>query len=130
MGVFGGLFVVFGVAALVLAAVGLYGVMAFNVRRRWRELGLRMTLGAKPGDVRMLILRQGASQLGTGLRVGLVLGIGLARLVEGFLYGVDPWDPVAMTSVLGSTIGVGLAACLIPARGATRRSPAAAIRHE
>ena len=116
VGVFGGLFVVFGFAALVLAAVGLYGVMAFNVTRRWREFGLRMTLGAEPGDVRKLILRQGASQLGAGLVMGLALGIGLARLVEGFLYGLDPWDPVAMAIVLGSTIAVGVAACLIPAR--------------
>jgi predicted permease len=127
--VFGSLFAVFGLAALVLAATGLYGVMAFDVGRRIPEFGLRMSLGAGTIDLLRLILRQSMFQLGTGLAAGLALGWGLSVLVEGLFYGIDAGDPMPYIAVALIMALVGFAASLVPARQAIRVEPASALRY-
>ncbi len=129
-GVFGTLFTIMGLVALLLAAIGLYGVMSFSVSRRTREMGVRMALGAEPGDVVLLVMKQGAGQLAIGLAVGLVGALAVSGLLAGFLFGVSPRDPVtfgAIVVVLGLT---GLLASWVPARRATRVDPVEALRYE
>lgn len=127
--VFGTLFVIFGLAALLLSEIGLYGVMAFSISRRTHEFGLRMTLGAQAADVMKLILKQGLTQLALGLFLGIGLRLGLSRAVEGIFYGVNAWDPVAYTSVAAAMVATSVLACLVPARRATRVDPAVALRY-
>ncbi len=128
--VFGTLFIVFGVAALFLASVGLYGVLAFSVSRRIQEMGLRMALGAKEKDVIRLVLREGAVQLGIGLAFGLGLALAVSRVVTLIMYDVEPRDPTVFGAIV-ITIGlVGITASLIPALRATRVDPIVALRYE
>jgi putative ABC transport system permease protein len=127
--VFGSLFAVFGLASLLLAGTGLYGVMAFDVSRRIPEFGLRMSLGAGKIDLIRLILKQGSFQLGIGLTAGLALGWGLSVLVEGLFYGVHSGDPTTYIAIASVMALVGVAACLIPARQAIRVEPASALRY-
>jgi putative ABC transport system permease protein len=127
--VFGSLFAIFGLAALLLAGTGLYGVMAFDVSRRVPEFGLRMSLGARRIDLLHLILKQGLFQLGIGLTAGLALGWGLSVLVEGIFYGVQSGDPIAYLAIALVMALVGVVACLVPARQATRVEPASALRY-
>jgi predicted permease len=128
--VFGVLFMIMGAVALVLAAVGLYGVMAFNVARRTREMGVRMALGAQPRDVVRLIMRQGLIQLG----IGLVLGSGLAFLLSKglkiILFQVSFMDPVVVGLTFAVLIAAALVATLVPAFRATRVDPMVALRYE
>ncbi len=128
-GLFGTLFTLFGVVALFLAAVGLYGVMAFSVSQRRQELGVRMALGASPGDVLGLVMRKGVLQLVVGGGVGLALGWLMARPLAMVLYGVDPADPLVYGVIALTLIGTGLLASLIPARAATRADPLSALRN-
>ena len=128
-GVFGTLFMVFGGAALFLATVGLYGVMAFSVGRRTHEVGIRLALGARPGQVVGLMFRQGAWQLGAGLLLGLGLALGLSRALVIVLFRVEPWDLSVFAAVATVLAASGLAACLLPARRASRVDPAAALHH-
>ena len=128
--VFGALFGVMGIVALVLAAVGLYGVMSFNVARRTREMGVRMALGAQPADVIRMVLKQGAVQLVVGLLLGSVLAFLLSLGLKMLLFQVSVFDPL----VIGGTVLV-LSACaflasLVPARRATRVDPMVALRYE
>jgi putative ABC transport system permease protein len=127
-GTFGTLFSAFGVAALFLAAIGLYGVMSFSVSRRTQEMGVRLALGAGPGDVLRLVLRQGLVQLGVGLAIGLVLALVLARGLQVMLFGVGTADPTVLAAVVAVLVVSGVAACLIPARRATRVDPMTAMR--
>jgi predicted permease len=127
-GTFGTLFSAFGVAALFLAAIGLYGVMAFSVGRRAQEMGVRLALGASPGDVLRLVLKQGLIQLGVGLGIGLVLALPLARGLQVVLFGVGPADPLVLGAVALVLALSGVLACLIPARRATRVDPMTAMR--
>ncbi len=128
--VFGSLFVIFGVAALLLAGIGLYGVMSFSVRRRTAELGLRRTFGAQTLDLLSLICMQGLYQLSVGMFIGIGLGLGISKLVEGLLYGVGPWSPLAIAVVMATMLATGVVACLVPAFRAVRVAPAEALRHE
>jgi predicted permease len=128
--VFGGLFMVFGFVALFLASVGLYAVMAFSVRRRTQEVGVRMALGAERRDVLRLILRQGMTQLAAGSFLGLGLAWWLARTLRTILFQVDPSDPLTFTAILASLVLTGLLATIVPARRATRVDPALALRYE
>jgi putative ABC transport system permease protein len=126
--VFGGLFAVFGLGALFLAAVGLYGVMSFSVKQRTHEVGIRMALGAKSGNVLGMVLRQGAVQVVVGLIVGLGLGALLSRgLREGFTL-VEPWDPSVFIGISLVLLATGFLATLLPARRATRVDPVEALR--
>src|SRR3954447_26055803 len=120
----------FGVLALVLAAVGIYGVMSHVVAGRTREIGLRMALGAQLSDVQKLILKQGMLLAGIGSIAGLLLAFGGARLMKSLLYGVSASDPITFTCVALLLLGIALLACWIPARRASRVQPMIALRAE
>ena len=120
----------FGVLALILAAVGIYGVMSHVVAGRTREIGLRMALGAQFADVQRLILRQGMLLAAIGSGVGLIIAFGGARLMKSLLYGVSASDPLTFSFVAMVLLGVALLACWIPARRATRIDPMIALRAE
>ncbi|HVE80245.1 MAG TPA: FtsX-like permease family protein, partial [Gemmatimonadaceae bacterium] len=128
--VFGTIFMIFGVVALFLAGVGLYGVMAFSVSRRTREVGVRMALGAQGRDVVSLIFRQGLGQIAVGMLFGLALAAGLSRFLQLILFDVRPRDPAIFTGVVLVLTAVGALACLVPARRATRVDPMVALRAE
>jgi predicted permease len=121
---------VFGLLALVLAGVGLYGVIAYGVRQRTREIGIRLALGARPEDVGRMILGQGAKLALVGVGIGLAASLGAARLVRSLLFGVGTTDPVTFVVVTALLVGVALLACYVPARRAMRVNPIDALRHE
>jgi putative ABC transport system permease protein len=127
---FGTLFMSFGVAALILATIGLYGVMSFSAQNRTREIGIRMALGAGARSVLALILRFGAIQLGVGLLLGVALAAFLSRALGMLLVGVDPWDPAIFGIVLLTLAATGILASFIPARRATRVDPVDALTYE
>ncbi|HXI21614.1 MAG TPA: FtsX-like permease family protein, partial [Gemmatimonadales bacterium] len=116
--------------ALVLAIVGVYGVMAHSVARRVRELGIRIALGARPADVLRLIAGYGLRLALSGIGLGLLLALGLAPLLQSLLFGVRPLDPVTFAVVTLSVLGVVLVAGLVPARRATRVDPMRTLREE
>jgi putative ABC transport system permease protein len=120
----------FGIAALLLACVGLYGVMAFSVSRRTGEIGVRIALGAQRNGVLSLILRDGVTQLAIGMVIGLATAVMLSRLIAGVLFQLEPTDPVTIAEVVLTLSATGIAACLIPARLATRVDPVEALRVE
>jgi ABC-type antimicrobial peptide transport system permease subunit len=120
----------FGVLALVLAAIGIYGVMSYVVAGRTREIGLRMALGGQLRQVRHLILRQGMMLAGSGLILGLAVVFVLARFLTSMLYGVSPSDPVTFVGISFLLAMVALLACYLPARRAARIDPMIAIREE
>ncbi|HSG48757.1 MAG TPA: FtsX-like permease family protein, partial [Longimicrobiales bacterium] len=128
--VFGTLFLVFGLAALFLASVGLYGVMSFSVTQRTGEMGIRMALGAQGGQVLRMILRQGLRQILIGVAVGSLLAIVVARGLAFLLYQVEPWDPGTFTAVLVLLALTGMGASLVPALRATRVDPGVALRND
>ena len=128
--VFGTMFMIFGFVALFLASVGLYAVMAFSVNRRTREVGIRMALGAQSGDVVRMVFGQGLLQLGIGMAAGLALATGISQLLRIILFQVQPRDPLIFGGVAATLIGVGLLACFLPARRATRVDPLVALRAE
>lgn len=125
-----GLSVSFGVLAALLAAIGIYGVLAYLVVQRTREIGIRMALGAKGGDVRKLILGEIAFMAGAGIVVGLPLAFGLAKLAEGLLYGVHAYDPAVFITDVLLILAVAVVAWSVPAWRATRVDPMVALRHE
>jgi ABC-type antimicrobial peptide transport system permease subunit len=126
------LFSIFGGVAVVLAAVGIYGVMSFAVSGRTQEFGVRMALGANTPRILQMVVRQGAVQLAIGLAVGLSLAFGLAVLaadgIRNLLFGVTGRDPVIYASVAGLVSLVALVATLVPARRATRVDPMVVLR--
>ncbi|MEP7116927.1 MAG: ABC transporter permease [Acidobacteriota bacterium] len=126
--VFGTLFTVFGAAALFLATVGLYGVMAFSVSRRTPEIGVRMAVGADSGDVMRMVLTQGAWQVGLGIGAGLGVAVLLSRAMQSMFFQVGPYDPRAFAIVAGLLLVIGLAAAFVPARRAARVDPMTALR--
>jgi hypothetical protein len=124
------LFSVFGGLALALATVGVYGVKAYSVARRTREIGIRMALGAQRGNVQWMILREGALMLTSGLLLGVLLAAVTGKLISGMLYNVGALDPVAFTISPIVLAAAALLATWLPARRATRISPMAALRVE
>jgi putative ABC transport system permease protein len=128
--VFATMFIVFGLVALALSAIGLYAVMTFSVSRRAREMGIRLALGATAGSVLGLILRQGARQTSIGMAIGFLAGLLLVRAIAAALFGVRPGDPLVLLAVAGVLGGSAAIACLVPARRATRVDPVVALRSE
>ena len=120
----------FGVLATLLAVIGLYGVMAYTVARRTREIGVRMALGAVQGDVVWLVMREVLALVGTGIVLGLVAAWGLGRLISSQLYGVTASDPLTIAGAAGLLLFVALLAGYLPARRATRVNPVLALRYE
>jgi ABC-type antimicrobial peptide transport system permease subunit len=117
-------------AAVLLAAVGLYGSMSYTVGQRMREIGVRMALGAVPGDVRRLVLGQGLRLAVIGSVAGIAIGVGLGRLLEDHLYGVTPVDVVSFAVSVAVLSAVALAASWVPARRAARVDPVHVLRME
>jgi putative ABC transport system permease protein len=127
---FASLFVIFGGVGLVLSAFGLYAVMAYSVMQRTQEIGVRMALGADAGQVSWLVLRRGLAQLGAGLAIGLGSALVLTRVLRALIVQVTPADPATFAGVTILLALVAIAACLIPARHATRIDPLLALRSE
>jgi predicted permease len=125
-----GLAGLFGMVALLLAAVGLYGVTAYTVAQRTGEIGIRMALGADHAKVIQLVLRGAFQRVLVGLALGLPLAVGAGRLIAAQLYGVSFWDPLALTVAAGSLTICAFLAALIPARRAASISPMSALRNE
>lgn len=119
-----------GILALVLASVGVYGVMAYSVTQRTRELGIRMALGAQGSQVLQLVLRQGMLLAAIGLVIGLIAAFGSTRLASTLLYGVNPSDPLIFTGVTVLLAAAAFAACYFPARRALKIDPVVALRFE
>jgi len=128
--VFGSLFLAFGFAALFLATVGLYGVMAFSVSRRTQEIGVRMAMGAGARDVLLMIVRQGLWQIITGIALGAGLGIALGSAMSLLLFRVSPYDPIILAGIALVLTGTALVACLVPARRAAAVDPMVALRYQ
>ena len=116
--------------ALILGVVGLYGVVAYSVSRRTREIGVRMALGAERRGVVLMIVRQAARMVTLGVVVGLLASLGVSRLMASMLFGVNSYDPLTFVAVAVILAAVALAACYIPARRAARVDPMVALRYE
>jgi predicted permease len=119
-----------GVQALLLAAIGIYGVVSFSVAQRTREIGIRVAIGATPAQVLRLIMSQGFALSVLGVVVGAALALASSRILVGMLYGVAPRDPLTLAAVAGSLMAVAIMACWVPARRALRIDPTTALRYE
>jgi putative ABC transport system permease protein len=127
---FGRLMGAFAVQALLLACLGVYGVLAYGVSRRTHEIGVRLALGARPLDVIRLVVRHGAGMAAAGTAVGLLLAVALGRSIQGILFGVDVWEPLPLLATAGVLACVVLLASALPARRAAVVDPVAALRAE
>jgi ABC-type antimicrobial peptide transport system permease subunit len=122
------LLVAFGAVATVLSLLGIYGVMAYSVSQRTREIGIRMAIGASQIDVSRMVMRRGVLLTSAGVVLGIVVSLGLTRFIRSQLFGVQPSDPVTMSSVIVVMMMVALAAAYLPARRAARVDPIVALR--
>jgi ABC-type transport system, involved in lipoprotein release, permease component len=121
---------IFAGIAVLLAVVGIYGVMSYLVNERTHEFGIRLALGALPSDVLSLVGKLGLRLTLIGVAIGILLAVGLTRLIADFLVDVKPTDPITYVVVSVLLIGVGLLACYLPARRATKVDPMVALRYE
>jgi len=124
------LVLLFGMTALLLAAIGVYGVVSHSVAQRTNEIGIRMALGATRADVWRLIARHGLGPVAAGLVAGLLGAAAVAQLVRGFLFGVSEMDPATFGAVAGVLLTSATIACCLPAQRATRVDPLVALRYE
>ena len=124
------LFAMLGGLALALAAVGVYGVVSCSVAQRTREIGVRMAIGARPSDVRRMVLAHGGRLALMGVALGSALALVGARLIRGMLFDVSPTDPVTFGVVAAGLLAVALLASYVPARRATQVDPVVALRGE
>jgi len=122
------LLALFGAIALLLAVIGVYGVMAYSVSQRTQELGIRRALGAEGRDIVRLVLRQGALLAGLGAVIGVALAFAATRSLSAFLFGVSAFDPLVFGGVTAALVGAAVIASLVPARRATRVDPLVALR--
>jgi ABC-type antimicrobial peptide transport system permease subunit len=118
----------FGIPAVIIAAVGIAGVLAFSVSARTHEIGIRMSLGADPGRVQRMILREGGVLLAMGLVMGVAGALFGTRVIDGLLFGVAPHDPITFVGVAAMMAAIGIGACWIPALRAARIDPAITMR--
>ena len=118
----------FAATALLLAAIGLYGVMAYLVSQRQAEIGIRLALGGGPRDVARLVIGDGMRMALAGIVSGTVASLALARVLEGLLYGIEPTDPVTYVVIAATLALVALLASAVPVRRATKADPASALR--
>lgn len=121
---------IFAVLALLLAGIGIYGVLSYMVGQRTKEIGVRMALGAQQSDVLGLVMRDGARMTLVGIIIGLVAALALTRLMSSMLFGVKPTDPVTFVAVAGLLCAIAMFACYVPARRAMRVDPIEALRHQ
>jgi ABC-type antimicrobial peptide transport system permease subunit len=124
------LLIIFGSSALLLTAIGIYGLMASSVQRRTQEIGVRLALGAQKGDVRNMVIFQGMRVALIGVAIGWMASCGLTHLITSFLFGIKPRDPIVFALVPALLSSVALLAIWLPARRASRVDPAEALRHE
>jgi putative ABC transport system permease protein len=121
---------IFGCSALLLAAIGIYGLMAYSVAQRAQEIGVRLALGAELGHIRNMVVFQGLRPALAGVICGLAAAFGLTRLIASFLFGVEAWDPLVFFAVPVVLVGVALVAVWLPAMRASRMDPVRALRYE
>jgi len=126
----GWLMAIFAGTALVLAMIGIYGVMSYSVSRRTREIGLRMALGASRLDVLRMVAGRGVALISLGMLLGTVAALALTRMMATLIYGVSPTDPLTFAAAAGMLCIVATVACLLPASLAIRIDPALALRNE
>ena len=124
------LMTIFGCSALLLAAIGIYGLMAYSVQQRSRELGIRLALGAESGQLQRMVLAQGMKLTALGMAIGVAAAFGVARVLASFLFGVTPHDPLAFTATPLVLSGVALLALWVPARRAASVDPVLALKSE
>jgi putative ABC transport system permease protein len=120
----------FGAIAFVIAAVGMYGVVAYGVSRRTVEFGIRMALGAHPKRIMSLVMRQSAAPVAIGAVIGLIAALITGRALAGLLFGISPADPVAYGAALVVIAGAAMVAAFVPARRATRVEPSTVLRSD
>jgi putative ABC transport system permease protein len=121
---------VFALLALLLASIGIYGVLSYMVGQRSKEIGVRMALGAQKFDVMRMVLKDGARMTLAGILIGLVGALALTRLMGTMLYGVRPTDPLTFVSVAAVLGAIAMLACYLPARRAMKVDPMEALRHQ
>jgi predicted permease len=121
---------IFGCTAILLAAIGVYGLMAYSVAQRTQDIGIRLALGAEPASIRNMVIAQGMRLAVAGIVIGLASSFGLTRLLSSFLFGVKPWDPLVFTLAPAILAAIALFAVWLPARRATRIDPITALRCE
>jgi putative ABC transport system permease protein len=120
----------FGAVALVLAAIGIYGIISYAVKRRTREIGIRMALGARPADVQRLVVGQGMRMAAIGLALGVVAALAATRLMSRLLYGVSATDPVTFAVIALLLVGIAFVASWVPARRALAMDPTTSLRSD